>query len=87
MLISFYNKTTVSLRCHYNISGSKDFISVSFQETLLTVATKIDKLNQKEKSASKKRFEEHFKGQRVVLTSTQKNIGLNELLQLFIEGN
>lgn len=58
-----------------------------FDINLVIVATKIDKLNQKEKSASKKRFEEHFKGQRVVLTSTQKNIGLNELLQLFIEGN
>lgn len=56
-----------------------------FDINLVIVATKVDKLNQKEKSASKKRFKEYFKNEQIVLTSTQKNIGLIELLKLFKE--
>ncbi len=56
-----------------------------FDVKIVIVATKIDKLNQKERSASKKRFKEHFKDDVVILTSAAKNIGLNELLKQFKE--
>lgn len=57
-----------------------------FDLDLVIVATKVDKLNQKERSASNKRFKEHFINEKVILTSAQKNIGLKEILAIFKEG-
>lgn len=56
-----------------------------FNLNIVIIATKVDKLNQKERNASKKRFKEHFKHEKVILTSTTKNIGLKELLLEFEE--
>lgn len=84
------NLKHVYLLVDYKIGPTKDDLMMyeflkHFNIDLIIVATKVDKLNQKEKSASKKRFKEHFVKDKVILTSTSKNIGLKELLMTFKE--
>lgn len=55
-------------------------------EIVLTM-TKIDKLNQKEKSSSKKRMEQHFKNEKIVLTSTTKKVGKDIIIKMLMEEN
>ena len=56
-----------------------------FDHEIVVVATKIDKLNQKETALAKKRFKEYFKQTKVILTSVNKKIGLENMLKQFEE--
>lgn len=56
-----------------------------YKHKIIILATKIDKLKQKEASASKKRFKEYFQNQKVILTSTVTKKGLDEIIALFEE--
>lgn len=89
-LVNRVNLKKVYLLVDYKVGPTKDDLIMydflkHFDINLIIVATKIDKLNQKERSASNKRFKEHFKTERIILTSTVKNIGLEELQKTFIE--
>lgn len=82
----------VYLLVDYKIGPTKDDLIMYdylkyYDKEIIIVATKIDKLNQRERSASKKRFKKYFQKEKVVLTSAFKNIGLNELLTTFKEGD
>ncbi len=91
-LVNRVNLKKVYLLVDYKVGPTKDDLIMydflkHFDINLIIVATKIDKLNQKERSAANKRFKEHFKTERIILTSTVKNIGLEELQKTFIEEN
>lgn len=86
------NLKKVFLLVDYKIGPTQDDLIMYnyllyFDIDLVIVATKVDKLNQKERSASKKRFNNYFQNQKVILTSTTKNIGLTDLLNIFEEEN
>lgn len=54
-----------------------------FDIDITIIATKIDKLNQKEKVVSEKRFKDFFQQQEIICTSTLKKVGLKQLLTIF----
>lgn len=58
-----------------------------FKIDLVLLMTKTDKLNQKERSLSKKRIKKYFKDDKVILTSASKNIGKNEIKEILMEEN
>lgn len=57
-----------------------------FNINIVVVVTKIDKLNQKEKNSSRNRIQAFFEAQKVIYTSSEKKIGLEQLKTIF-EGN
>lgn len=89
-LLNRENLKKVYLLLDYKVGPTKDDLLMydylkHFNINLIIIATKVDKLNQKERNASKKRFKEHFSKEKVILTSAFKNMGLKELLETFIE--
>lgn len=91
-IINRENLKKVYLLIDYKVGPTKDDLIMydylkHFNLNLIIVATKIDKLNQRETSEAKKRFKKHFKDNLVILTSAFKNIGLKELLLSFKEEN
>lgn len=89
-LIKRSNLKKVYLLVDYKVGPTNDDLIMydflkHFQINLIIVATKIDKLNQKETNEAKKRFKKYFNNDKVILTSTFKNKGLNELLKTFKE--
>lgn len=87
-LLNRENLKKVYLLVDYKVGPTKDDLIMYdylkyFNINLIIVATKIDKLNQKEKSEARKRFKKHFKDEVIILTSAFKNIGLKELLLTF----
>lgn len=86
------NLKKVILLVDYKIGPTEDDLIMYnyllyFDLELVIVATKVDKLNQKERNESKKRFQYYFQNEHVILTSVAKNIGLSDLLEIFKEEN
>lgn len=54
-----------------------------FNIPIIIVATKIDKLNQKERNQSINRFKNFFKDQEIIYTSTKTRVGLDQLSTIF----
>ncbi len=84
------NLKKVLLLVDYKVGPTEDDILMyeyltHFDHEIIVVATKVDKLNQKETAQSKKRFKEYFKDTKVILTSVNKKIGLENLLNEFEE--
>lgn len=82
----------VFLLIDYKIGPTEDDLLMyqylkHFKVKTILIMTKTDKLNQKEKSVSKKRMDSHFKGEQIVLTSTTKNVGKDIILKLLMEDN
>ncbi len=82
----------VILLVDYKIGPTKDDqimyeYLAHFDIEIVVVATKIDKLNQKERSQSEKRFKQYFKDKKIILTSTTKKIGHKALLETFLGGH
>lgn len=80
----------VFLLIDYKVGPTKDDLIMfnylkHFKVETILIMTKIDKLNQKERSASKKRMAEHFKNQKMVLTSTTQKMGKEDLLKILME--
>lgn len=96
-MIENYLKTRQQLKAvllliDYKIGPTKDDLLMyeylkHFNIDLTIVATKVDKLNQKERSASEKRFKENFKNRKIILTSSIKKTGLKELIEVFAKEN
>lgn len=89
-LINRDNLKKVYLLVDYKVGPTNDDLLMydflkHFQINLIIVATKVDKLNQKEASESKKRFKKYFNNEKIILTSAVKNRGLAELIKTFKE--
>ncbi len=58
-----------------------------FNVKTVLIMTKTDKLNQKERSASKKRMNQYFENEQIILTSATKKVGKDIIIKILMEEN
>ncbi len=80
----------VCLLVDYKIGPTKDDLLMyeflkHFNLDIAVIATKVDKLNQREKNMAEKRFAHFFKDTKVFLSSTIKNKNVDDLYNVFKE--